>query len=333
MRVVLFNAREDEIEAIKEYKLKNKDVYLKDYNFELNEETMNLLDDNYDALVVSQITPMSEKVYEKINDLGIKLFATRSAGVDMYRKDLLKKYNIRLCNVPAYSPNAIGEFAVTSALYLSRKLNKILKNNEKKDFRWQKDIICVEMRFKTVGIVGTGRIGRAAAKLFKGLGARVIGYDLYPCEEVTEYLEYVSTKEELFKQSDIVSLHMPATEDNYHMVDEKLINMMPDNSIIVNTGRGALINTNDLLKCLDSGKLLGAALDTYEFEAPYVPKNVGDKEIEDEVFKKLLERDDILFTPHIAFYSTEAVSNLVHIAIDGVYNIYKTGKSETEVIL
>lgn len=332
MKIILMNAREDEQSAIAKFKELNPNVTLDVYSNALTKDTMHMLE-GYDALVVSQIQPMEKEVYEKMKSVGIKVMATRSAGFDMYDLNLLKENGVRLCRVPVYSPNAIAEFALTSALYLSRNLYKIQDFVNEYDFRWQKPILSTEMRCKTVGILGTGNIGREAARLFKGTGAKIIGYDKYRTELAEQYLEYVDSFEELIQKSDVVSIHMPATQDNYHLFNKETLKMMKPNAIIINTARGSIINTKDLIEALENNVIAGAALDTYEYEAPFMGKLKSENEIDDEIFKKLLKMSNVLYTPHIAFYTETAIENLVSIAIEGAIKILNNEQCDTEVQL
>ncbi len=333
MKVILFNAREDEREALASYKEKNKDFELDIHFAELNESNMHLITSDYDAICCSQVKAIPEEAYRLMKEAGIKVFATRSAGFDMYRLDLLKEYGIRFTRVPAYSPNAIAEYAFTGAMYFSRNLDLIANNQAQGDFRWQPSIIATEMRNKTVGILGTGNIGRNAARLFKGAGATVLGYDLYPNKAAEEFLSYVDSVDEILEQCDVISLHMPATDENYHMFNAETFAKVKDNLILVNTARGSLIDTPALLDALKAQKLRAAVIDTYEFEQPYVNKQVDLGAIEDKVFVELLERTDVLYSPHIAFYTHTAIENLVHIALDGAYAILTKGETPEEVKL
>ena len=327
MKIVYFNYKEVEEKALEAWKNNNSDVDLVVTKKDLDEDTKEMIKDA-DAICLSQIKEIPASVYEYAKENGVKIFSTRSAGTDMYNVDKLKELDIKLTNVPSYSPNAIAEHAVTVALIISRNIDKIRKNVREHNFAWEKRLVSREMRTLTVGILGTGKIGTAAAKLFKGLGAKVIGYDLYPNDHAKEYLEYVDSVEEIAKNSDIISLHMPATKENHHIIDEDFINLMPENSIIINSGRGALLDTKALFKALDSGKLLGAGLDVYEFEGPYVPKDLRGQEIEDKDFLQLIEREDIVYTPHTAFFTETAVENLVQGALNSSKNFITTGDDE-----
>lgn len=325
MNLAFFNLREVEKKSLAQWQQENPNINIEVTEKDLSDETKHMLHGK-DGVVISQIQPISKEIYELAQKEGIKVFATRSAGVDMYDRKTLNDLNIKLTNVPSYSPNAIAEYVVTAALQLTRNTTKIRHNVEKYNFSWNPAILSRELRTLTVGLVGTGRIGTATAKLFKGLGARVIGYDPYPNDFAKEYLEYVDDLDTLVKQSDILSLHMPAIEEYKHLVNDELLSKMPNDSVLINAARGMLVDTEAVIRALDNHKLLGAALDVYEFEAPYVPKDLSkDGKIDDNLLKTLIERDDVIYTPHTAYYTETAVANLVEYALASAKNVIETG--------
>jgi len=207
------------------------------------------------------------------------------------------------------------------------EIKKILNNIEKHNFTWNKNIISKELRTQTVGVLGTGNIGRQTATLFKGLGCKVIGYDLYPSDAAREVLEYVDTIDELLSQADIVTIHVPATKEYRHMVNDEFFSKMKDGSIFANAARGILVDTKAVIRALDSGKLLGASLDVYENEGNYVPKDFSNKDFDDKLMQELIDRDDIIYTPHTAFYTETAVKNLVEGALNAAVDVITTGDS------
>lgn len=322
MKLVYYNLREDEEKLVEEFRKNNKDIELFVTKAPLNEETMTYAE-NADGVIISQILNIKDEVYNYLYKQGIKVFSTRSAGYDMYNTDLLKQYGIKLTNVPSYSPNAIGEYVLTSALYFSRNVGKIQNSVKNFDLRWDKNILSREMRSLTVGIIGTGRIGCATAKLFKGIGANVLGYDLYPNEFAKDYLTYTSL-EEIYENSDIISLHMPATKDNYHMINKEIISNMKDGVILINAARGSIVDMNSVFEALNTGKIKGAAIDVYEYEGKYIRNNLKEK-TDDEVLNKMIGREDILYTPHIAFYTEEALKELT---INPIYSAIKVINNE-----
>ncbi|CAM3218083.1 D-2-hydroxyacid dehydrogenase [Vagococcus fessus] len=329
MKLLMMGAREDERIFAEKWAKENK-IDLEITNDFLSPDTLHLVEGK-DGIALQQTMGLPKEMYQQLADLGIKQIATRSAGYDMYDLEAATEAGLIVTNVPEYSPNAIAEFAVTSALATVRQLNKIQANMAKQDFRWAKDMISREIRSMTVGIIGTGRIGRITAQILKGFGAEIIAYDLYQNDDAKEFLTYKDSVEEVVKEADLISIHMPATKDNYHLFNDDLFNLMKDGSFLVNTARGMIVDTAALLRALDSGKLAGAALDTYENEMPYVTKDFTDKEIEDEIFKELVNREDVIFTPHIAFYTDTAVENLVAGGLNAVYDVVTTDDSQNRV--
>jgi len=291
MKLVLFNLREDEKSALNNWIASHPEVEVDVHSEELTASNKHLLEGK-DGVVLAQNKPFEKEVYEYAKEQGIKVFATRSAGFDIYDLELMKELDIKMTNVPSYSPNAIAEHVLTTALRISRNTNKIQRNVEKHNFTWNPGILSRELRTLTVGVIGTGRIGTQAARLFKALGSKVLGYDIYPNDAAREVLEYVDNIDDLITNSDIITIHMPAIKDYNHMVNDEFLSKMKDNSILLNAARGMLVDTKALLRALDSGKLLGAGLDVYENEGKYVPKNFEDKEFDDELLQTLIDRDD-----------------------------------------
>ena len=214
---------------------------------------------------------------------------------------------------------------------LIRKVREIEEKTNERDFRWQPAIRGGLLGEMTVGIIGTGHIGRVTAQLFKGFGAKVIGYDLYPNEEATKYLEYKDSVEELVKEADVVTLHVPATADNYHQFDYEMFKHFKPSAYLINNARGSVVDTEGLIKALDEGLLAGAALDTYENEGSYVPADNRETGIKDELFQRLLDHPKVLYTPHIAFYTNVSVRNIMNIGLDSTLEVIETGDTKNRV--
>ncbi|MDU7036835.1 MAG: D-lactate dehydrogenase, partial [Staphylococcus simulans] len=247
-----------------------------------------------------------------------------------YDLELAKKHGIIISNVPSYSPETIAEYSVAAALNLVRRFPRIEKRVQDYDFTWDATIMARPVKDMTVAIIGTGRIGALTGNLFAGFGAKIVGYDLYPNDSL-DFLEYKDTIEEAVKDADIVSLHMPGSADNHHIFNKEMFAKFKDGAILVNAARGAVVDTEALIDAVNEGKLTGAAVDTYEFEMPYFTFDFTGKELEDETFKKLIENDRIQLTPHIAFFSDEAVRNLVEGGLNAALNVIKTGDTPTRL--
>ena len=330
MKLVFFNLREDEKSALESWRKVHPEVEIDVYTEELTSANKHLLEGK-EGVVLAQNKPFERDVYEYAKEQGVKVFATRSAGFDIYDLELMSELGIKMTNVPSYSPNAIAEHVLTSALRISRNTNKIQRNIEKHNFSWNLGILSRELRTLTVGVIGTGRIGTQAARLFSALGSKVLGYDVYQNEAAKEVLDYVENLDELIMNSDIITIHMPAIKEYNHMVNDEFLAKMKDNSILLNAARGMLVDTKAVLRALDSGKLLGAGLDVYENEGKYVPKNFEGKEFDDELLQTLIDRDDVIYTPHTAFYTETAIQNLVEGGLEAAVEVITTGTSANVV--
>ncbi|WP_213471926.1 D-lactate dehydrogenase [Staphylococcus simulans] len=308
---------------------KENDVEVSFSNDFLSYDTLDQLE-GFDGVTTMQFGKLEKEAYPKLEAMGIKQVAQRTAGFDMYDLELAKKHGIIISNVPSYSPETIAEYSVAAALNLVRRFPRIEKRVQNYDFTWDATIMARPVKDMTVAIIGTGRIGALTGNLFAGFGAKIVGYDLYPNDSL-DFLEYKDTIEEAVKDADIVSLHMPGSADNHHIFNKEMFAKFKDGAILVNAARGAVVDTEALIDAVNEGKLTGAAVDTYEFEMPYFTFDFTGKELEDETFKKLIENDRIQLTPHIAFFSDEAVRNLVEGGLNAALNVIKTGDTPTRL--
>lgn len=308
---------------------KENDVEVSFSNDFLSYDTLDQLE-GFDGVITMQFGKLEKEAYPKLEAMGIKQVAQRTAGFDMYDLELAKKHGIIISNVPSYSPETIAEYSVAAALNLVRRFPRIEKRVQDYDFTWDATIMARPVKDMTVAIIGTGRIGALTGNLFAGFGAKIVGYDLYPNDSL-DFLEYKDTIEEAVKDADIVSLHMPGSADNHHIFNKEMFAKFKDGAILVNAARGAVVDTEALIDAVNEGKLTGAAVDTYEFEMPYFTFDFTGKELEDETFKKLIENDRIQLTPHIAFFSDEAVRNLVEGGLNAALNVIKTGDTPTRL--
>lgn len=328
-KITVYEVRDEELPIVEKWS-KEHNVEIKIVDGQLTPETVHLAK-GFDGVTTSQNTKVPAEIYEKLHEYGIKKIAQRSAGFDFYDLEEATKNDIIISNVPVYSPESIAEFVLTQALMLIRKVREIKFHTEEEDFRWQPAIQGGLLGEMTVGIIGTGHIDRVTAQLFNGFGTKVIGYDLHPNKEATEYLEYKDSVEDLVKEADIVSLHVPATADNYHQFDYELFKQFKSTAYFINNARGSVVDTNGLIKALNDGLIAGAALDTYEGEGLYVPADNRETGIDDELFKCVLDHPKILYTPHIAFYTNVSVRNIMNIGLDSVLEVIETGNTKNRV--
>ncbi len=266
-----------------------------------------------------------ERVIERLKENGVKLIALRCAGFNNVDIRAAQKYGIRVVRVPAYSPHAVAEYAVTLMLTLNRKVYRSVYRTREGNFRLG-GLMGFDMYGKTAGVVGMGRIAKELIKILKGFGMNILAYDVYPDEAFAkEYGVKMVTLDELYEGSDIISLHCPLTEETKFLINSDSITKMKFGVMIINTGRGKLIKTEDLINGLRSHQVGSAALDVYEEEADYFYEDRSDKMIDDDKLALLLMMPNVIVTSHQAFFTREATRN---IAITTLQNIrdFEDGK-------
>ncbi|MFC6323890.1 D-2-hydroxyacid dehydrogenase [Companilactobacillus baiquanensis] len=311
MKIYVFGLREDEIEPLNQWKAANTDVDV-DYTTEiLTEETANLAK-GADGVVAVQTQPYTRKALEIIHDLGISKFSVRNVGLDGFNFKDLNDFGFTLTYVPVYSPNAIAEHASFLVGRLLRRVPEFDKKFQSGNFKWF-PTIGTEISGKTVGVIGTGHIGSVFARIMQfGYGANVIAYDIDPNPALENLGIYVDTLDELLEKSDIISIHTPLAPKDHHMLDADAINKMKNGVYLINCARGGLLDNQALIDGLNSGKIAGAGLDVLENENGIFQNEFNSVEdVDDEVFQNLAHRDNVIITPHTAFYTERAVHNMI----------------------
>jgi D-lactate dehydrogenase len=253
-----------------------------------------------------------------LHDNGVRLIALRSAGFN--HVDLRSAADLRLpvVRVPEYSPHAVAEHAVALMLSLNRKIHRAFNRVREANFSLD-GLVGYDLYGKTVGVVGTGRIGMVMAQIMKGFGCRVIATDLQPKSAWAESLQvsYVDLQT-LYRDSDVVSLHVPLTPSTKHLVDAAALAAMKQGVMLINTGRGALIDTRALIDALKSGHVGAAGLDVYEEEEGIFFRNLSDQVLQDDVLARLLTFPNVLVTSHQAFLTREALANIAETTLANV---------------
>ena len=330
MKLIDYGVRDNEKPYIEEWSKANN-IEVKIVPELLNPETIEQAK-GYDGVVAYQQLPYDAAIFDKMNEFGIHVLSLRNVGVDNVPFDALKKNNIKLTNVPSYSPTAIAEYSATGLMILLRSMKSMIRKVDQHDFRWAPDI-GRELNELTVGVAGTGRIGRAAIKIYQGFGAKVIAFDKYKNADIEKQGLYVDSLDELLKESDVVTLHLPSLGAGNTVINKDTIAEMKDGAIVVNTGRGDLIKTQDLYDAVVSEKLYGAVLDVYENEVGIFNSDRTDEELEDKLLEKLIKSPRIVLSPHIAFYTTTAVKNMATISLNSMIDELNNGKSDNEIDL
>ena len=271
-------------------------------------------------------------VIDAMVDNGVKLLALRCAGFN--NVDLkAAKGKLPVVRVPAYSPYAVAEYSLALMLSLNRKIHRAYWRTRDGNFSLN-GLMGFDMHGKTIGIIGTGKIARILIRLLKGFGMRILAYDLYPDMKFAgeEGISYVSL-DELYRESDIISLHCPLTDQTKYMIDKDSIDKMKEGVMIINTGRGQLINTNDLIEGLKEKKIAAAGLDVYEEEGEYFYEDKSDKIIDDDVLARLLSFNNVIVTSHQAFFTKEALHNIAETTLQNIDDFRHHRPLVNEVIL
>ena len=299
------------------------------YDLTLIEELMN--DENvelikgHDAVMLRANCPANKRNLEKMKEFGVKYLLTRTAGYNHIDLETAHEMGFKMARVPRYSPNAVAELVITFAMNLVRKGAYVVERTRNKNFLVDEYMFSPEIRNLTVGIIGTGKIGYTTAKLFKGLGARVIAYDLYPSDEAKEVVEYV-TMEELNRDADISTLHCPYIKgENDNLLGERFISNLKDGAILINAARGELQDVEAIIKGLESGKIGGFATDVFSNEKEFFFKDMTGKEIDKSIEKLISLYPRVLITPHIGSYTDEALKNMIEISYENLDEFIRTG--------
>ena len=329
-KVTCYGVRKNEVEFF--HKL-NK------YGYELNLVENLMSKENVeeakgsDAVIVRGVCAANAENLETLSSYGIKYVFTRAAGINNIDLKTAEKLGIKVARVPGYSPNAIAELSLTLAMMLLRHTAYTVERTAKYDFRVTPTMFSKEIRNCKVGIIGVGKIGLTEAKLFKGLGAEVLGYDVYQSDEAKEIVKFVEL-DELLSESDIVSLHMPyIAGQNDKFVNTEFISKMKTGAILINTARGELQSNEAVLDALRANKLGGYGTDVFDNESKLFFKNHenGDQ-IHDQVVRQIIDfYPKVLVTPHIGSNTDEALSNMIETSFDNLNEILTTGKFKNSV--
>ena len=293
----------------------------------LSYETAKLAD-GYDAVCAFVNMDISKQVLKVLADGGVKLVLMRCAGYNNVDLEAAREYGITVTHVPSYSPEAVAEHAMALVLTANRHMHKAYIKCRENNFNLA-GLMGINLNGKTAGIIGTGKIGAAMARICQGFGMQVIGFDKYP-NPALSFIKYVEL-EELFKEADLISLHCPLTEENYHMIDQDAIEKMKDGVILVNTSRGALIKTEDLIQGIRDGKFFAVGLDVYEEETGMVYEDMSDRILEHSTMARLLSFPNVCVTSHQGFFTREALQAISETTMDNALAFLEGRKNGNEL--
>ena len=309
MKFCAYSCRKDELRYFKQFSDK--------YNCEIDicKEAPDL--DNADRAAGCECisiltTPIKSGLLSKFKDIGVKFISTRSIGYDHIDLNAAKKLGMHIGNVN-YSTDSVADYTVMMILMAIRKFKAIFMNGIVQDFSL-KGVQGKVLKNLTVGVIGTGRIGRTVIQRLSAFGCRILAYDLYKNDEAAKFAEYTDL-DKLFLESDVITLHMPATKENYHIINRDSISKMKDGVIIVNTARGSLIDTDDFIVAIEQKKIGGAAFDVIENEADLYYYDLRHEILKNRNLEILKSYPNVIITPHTAFYTDQVVSDMVEHSI------------------
>lgn len=308
---------------------KEHNVTFKYFETKLNEDTVELAH-GYDGVCVFVNDTVNAAVIDRLCELGVRVVALRCAGFN--NVDMKHAFGrIHVLRVPAYSPYAVAEHTMALLLTSIRRIHKAYIRT--KDFNFSlSGMTGFDLHGKTVGIIGTGSIGRAFISICRGFGMKILAYDKFPAEGLADgdTVKYV-TLDELFANSDIISLHCPLTDDTHHIISEDVLNKCKNGVVILNTSRGALVDAEALLAGIKSRKVGAACLDVYEEESDFFFEDYSGHIMEDDTLARLISMPNVIVTSHQAFLTEEALMNIAETTVKNIIEFFENGQCPNEL--
>lgn len=300
------------------------------YDFHLTEQTARIAH-GYDAVCAFVNDDLSRPVLESLASENVRLIAMRCAGYDKVDLAAAKELGLQVVRVPAYSPEAIAEHAVGLMLCLNRRIHRAYLRTRDANFSLE-GLTGFNFHGKTVGVIGTGKIGIATIRILNGLGMKVLAYDPFENPAAIELGVTYTKLDDIYQQADVITLHCPMTKDNYHMLDATAFEKMRDGVMIINTSRGELINSKDAIDALKESKIGALGVDVYENEKDLFFEDKSNDVIQDDVFRRLSACHNVLFTGHQAFLTDEALTNIAESTLSSIKKFEEGERSGNELI-
>lgn len=327
MRITFFAAKKYDIESFNRIKYEYPDLELEYWETELSPKTAAYVQDS-EAICAFVSSDVGEEVLKVLSERGVKLVLMRCAGFNNVDLEAAANLGIRVMRVPGYSPEAVAEHAMALAMAVNRHLHKAYIRVRENNFSLQ-GLDGYNFYGKTAGIIGTGKIGAAMARICYGFGMKVIAYDMYKNPDLT-FVEYVEM-DELLKRSDLISLHCPLMDSTHHLINRETIAKMKDGVILINTSRGGLIKTEDLIAGIRDRKFFGVGLDVYEEEAGNVFENREDEILMHSTTSRLLSFPNVIVTSHQGFFTQEALGAISRTTLENAMAYLKGEETDTEL--
>lgn len=307
MKIAVFSTKPHDREFLDKFNSNNRHelVY---FEAPLNADTTNLAL-GFEGVCIFVNDKIDAVTINKLSKIGIKLIDLRSAGFNNVDIEAAHNKNIKVMRVPAYSPQAVAEHAVALILTLNRKTHKVYNRVRESNFSLE-NLIGFNLYDKTIGVIGTGKIGEAFCQIMVGFGCKVIAYDINESEKLKEKGVEYKTLNELFQDSDIISLHCPLNADTKYLFDKTTFSKIKKGTMLINTSRGALIKTSDAIDALKNGELGYLGIDVYEQEENLFFNDLSESMIQDDLIQRLLSFHNVLITPHQGFFTKEALDQI-----------------------
>ena len=300
------------------------------FNFQLTESTAPIAN-GADVICAFVNDDLSAPVLAKLASQGTKLIAMRCAGFDRVDLKAAKELGLQVVRVPAYSPEAIAEHAVGMMMCLNRRFHKAYQRTRDANFSLE-GLTGFNFFGKTVGVIGSGKIGLATMRILKGLGMDILCYDPYPSQVAIDLGVKYTTLDDIFTHSDVITLHCPLTPENTHLLDTDSFDKMKDGVMIINTSRGGLLNSANAIEALKAGKIGALGLDVYDHEKELFFQDKSNDIITDDVFRRLSACHNVLFTGHQAFLTNEALENIAGTTLGSIDSFINGNVSGNELI-
>lgn len=329
MKIAVFSTKSYDQEYFENYSIDSQYTF-SFFETALNKDTASLTN-GFGAVCIFVNDSVDKNTIKILSKNGVRLIALRCAGFNNVDIEAAKSNNIKVVRVPAYSPEAVAEHAVALILTLNRKTHKAYNRVREGNFSL-KNLIGFNLYGKTIGVIGTGQIGATFCRIIKGFGCKIIAFDVSKSYELVQQgVEYLSL-DEVFQQCDILSLHCPLNASTKHIVNEKSIALMKDGVMIINTSRGALINTADVITGLTSKKIGYLGIDVYEQEEKLFFEDLSESIIEDDLILKLISFPNVLITSHQAYFTKEAMDEITTTTLQNIEAFDKNLESKNEVV-
>ncbi len=328
MRIAIFSSKPYDVEYLS--KCADDDQELRFFEYKLDRKTA-LICKDFEVVCCFVNDDLSKQTIDELADNGVKLIAMRCAGYNNIDLETAEKRGIKVCRVPEYSPHAVAEHALALLLTLNRNIHRAYNRVRENDYSLN-GLLGFDLYRKTVGVIGTGKIGAAFCNIMQGLGCNVIAHDPFPNDDLKAGGVHYAELDTIWVESDIISLHCPLLPETQHIIDASAISQMKTGVALINTSRGALIDTRAVIGALKTGHIGYLGLDVYEEEADLFFEDQSNFLLQDDIFARLLTFPNVLITGHQGFFTKEAMTAISNITLGNIRNFVAGNLSDVHFV-